>query len=108
MRTTITCKNLGTHREPNMELLVSVNPDLILNGQRFAAKYDEIKKLVPGAALVDVDAATIAGADATKDVQLRKQTELLGQVFNKQEQAQEIISEFDAAPSQGRIQRAYW
>ena len=47
--------NLGDHREPNMEAAVGVQPDLIINGQRFEDKYDQFKQLVPEAALVDID-----------------------------------------------------
>ncbi|HHU66876.1 ABC transporter substrate-binding protein, partial [Corynebacterium sp.] len=34
--------DLGTHREPNLEALTAAQPDLIVNGQRFAQHYDAI------------------------------------------------------------------
>ena len=38
-----------------MEAAVGVQPDLIINGQRFKDKYDQFKQLTPEAALVDID-----------------------------------------------------
>ena len=47
--------NLGDHKEPNLEAAVTVQPDLIINGQRFEKYYDQFKQLTPEAALVDID-----------------------------------------------------
>ena len=35
--------DIGTHNEPKLELITAAEPDLIINGQRFAGKYDDIK-----------------------------------------------------------------
>ena len=47
--------DLGSHREPDLEAIAGVDPDLVINGQRFSQHYDDIKKLVPDAAMLDLD-----------------------------------------------------
>ena len=85
--------DLGNHREPNLEAIVATKPDLILNGQRFAQHYDAIKKLTPDAALVDTDISP----DKPLDEELKRQTTLLGDIFGKQDEAKQLIADFDAA-----------
>ena len=38
-----TVKNIGNHREPNLEIIAAANPELVIVGQRFAGHYEEIK-----------------------------------------------------------------
>lgn len=85
--------DLGNHREPNLEAIVATKPDLILNGQRFAQHYDAIKKLTPDAALVDTDISP----DKPLDEELKRQTTLLGDIFGKQDEAKQLVADFDAA-----------
>lgn len=47
-------QDLGTHREPNLEILTAAQPDLIVNGQRFTQHRDAIVKLNPGANIVSM------------------------------------------------------
>lgn len=89
--------DLGSHREPNLEAIVAAEPDLVLNGQRFAQHYDSIKQLVPDAALVELNVRE----DKPFDEELRRQTRALGQIFGKEEEADKLIEDFDAS-----IQRA--
>jgi len=44
--------DLGSHREPDLEAIAGVDPDLVINGQRFSQYYDDIKKLVPDSAML--------------------------------------------------------
>jgi len=37
-------KDIGNHREPNLEIIAAVDPELVIIGQRFAGFYEEIKK----------------------------------------------------------------
>src|SRR6476660_2093995 len=48
-------QNIGNHREPNLEIIAAANPELVIVGQRFAGHYEEIKKLVPNAAVIDLN-----------------------------------------------------
>ncbi|MDO5512727.1 siderophore ABC transporter substrate-binding protein [Corynebacterium sp.] len=85
--------DLGTHREPNLEALAAAQPDLIVNGQRFAQHYDAITKLTPGAAIVEFEPREGEALDA----ELRRQTEELGKIFGKESEAEKIIADFDEA-----------
>ncbi|MFD0556189.1 iron complex transport system substrate-binding protein [Stackebrandtia endophytica] len=93
--------DLGNHREPDLEALVAVQPDLVINGQRFADYYDDITGLVPDAAVVDLDPRD--GEDFAAE--LKRQTEVLGQIFDHEEDAQDLIDAFDAAVE--RVKAAY-
>lgn len=85
--------DLGTHREPNLEALVAAQPDLIVNGQRFDAQYDEIKKLNPDTAIVDFEPRE----DKPMDEELKRQVTELGKIFDKEDEAQKLVDDFDAA-----------
>lgn len=85
--------DLGTHREPNLEALVAAQPDLIVNGQRFHAQYDEIKKLNPDTAIVDFEPRE----DKPMDEELKRQVTELGKIFDKEDEAQKLVDDFDAA-----------
>lgn len=85
--------DLGTHREPNLEALVAAQPDLIVNGQRFHAQYDEIKKLNPDTAIVDFEPRE----DKPMEEELKRQVTELGKIFDKEDEAQKLVDDFDAA-----------
>ncbi len=50
-----TVLDIGNHREPNLEVIAAVEPDLVIVGQRFAKFYEDIKALVPNAAVINLD-----------------------------------------------------
>ena len=83
--------NLGTHREPDLEAVVAVEPDLIINGQRFAQYGEDFAKLAPEAAIVDLTPRE----DKPFDEELRRQTTALGEMFGKQDEADKLIEDFD-------------
>lgn len=85
--------DLGTHREPNFEALVAAQPDLIIVGQRFDQHYEEIKKLNPDVAVINLEPREGQPMDA----ELKRQVETLGQIFGKEAEAAQAIADFDAA-----------
>lgn len=94
--------DLGSHREPNMEGFVEAQPDLVINGQRFSSMEDDIKALLPeGTAYVDIN----MDEGEALDEYFRNQVTLLGEIFDKQAEAEELIADFDAAVE--RAKNAY-
>ncbi|WNB85055.1 ABC transporter substrate-binding protein [Cellulomonas sp. ATA003] len=85
--------DLGTHREPDLEAVVAADPDLIINGQRFADFYDDFASLAPEATILELDPRDGEPFDA----ELRRQVTVLGEVFGKQAEAQQLVADFDAA-----------
>lgn len=94
--------NLGNHREPDMEGVVAVEPDLILNGQRFDQHAKDLQELAPDAAFVDTN---IDVENDPIDEKLRELTSLLGEVFGQQDSADQLIADFDESIE--RAQAAY-
>lgn len=85
--------DIGTHREPNLELLAAEEPDLIINGQRFTDHYEDIKTLNPQAAIIELEPREGEPLDA----ELKRQVTTLGEVFGKQAEAEQLVADFDAA-----------
>lgn len=87
-----TVENIGNHREPQLELIAALNPDLVIIGQRFASYYDEIKQLVPHASVIDLSWPA-EGEQLFDD--MKKSTTILGQIFQQEDEAHELIDNFD-------------
>ncbi|MDO5650451.1 MAG: ABC transporter substrate-binding protein, partial [Gallicola sp.] len=93
-------QDIGNHREPKLELIAAADPDLVIVGQRFAKYYEEIKALVPNAAVIDLnfDVSTEAEHPGENLVNgLKDSTLTLGQIFDKNEDAKKLVDDFDAA-----------
>ena len=88
-----TIQDLGTHREPNLEILTAAQPDLIVNGQRFTQHRDAIVKLNPGASIVEFEPRD--GEPLGEE--LKRQVTELGKIFEKEDEAGQLIADFDAA-----------
>ena len=88
--------DMGAHREPNLEAMVAANPDLVLTGKRFIEHYDAIVAAVPEAAVIDTDLKSF-GENLSVEDALKKQVELLGEVFNRSNDAEALIKDFDEA-----------
>lgn len=91
-------QDIGNHREPNLEIIAAVEPELVIVGQRFAGYYEEIKELVPNAAVIDLNIDVSEEADTPGDNLvngLKDSTVSLGQIFDKNEDAEQLIAEFD-------------
>lgn len=85
--------DIGTHNEPNLELVVAAEPDLIISGQRFTQHDAAIVDLVPDATVVNLDPRE---GEAFDD-ELKRQVTVLGEIFGKQDEAQALVDDFDAA-----------
>ncbi|WP_154794307.1 siderophore ABC transporter substrate-binding protein [Occultella kanbiaonis] len=93
--------DLGNHREPDLEAVVAVAPDLIINGQRFAQYHDDFVDLAPDAVILELDPRDGEPFDS----ELRRQITVLGEVFGHQDDAEQLIADFDAAIA--RVEAAY-
>lgn len=93
--------DLGSHREPNLEAVVAAQPDLIINGQRFAQYHDDFVKLAPNAVVLELDPREGEPLDA----ELKRQTTVLGEIFGKQAEAKQLTDDFDEAIE--RVTAAY-
>lgn len=91
-------ENIGNHREPNLEVIAKVDPELVIVGQRFAKYTEQIKEIVPNATVIDLS------WDVSKDAEnagenlvngLKTSTKDLGLIFNKQEEADKLIKDFE-------------
>ena len=93
-------QNIGNHREPNLEILAAADPELVIIGQRFAGYYEDIKKLVPNAAVIDLN-FDVSEEAATPGENLvngfKDATISLGQIFDKNEEAKQLVADFDKA-----------
>ena len=92
--------DIGNHREPNLEIIAAVEPDLVIIGQRFATFYEDIKALVPKAAVIDLnfdvsEAAATPGENLVNG--LKNSTLALGKIFGKNDEAEALVAEFDKA-----------
>lgn len=90
--------DLGSHNDPKLESVVAAQPDVVINGMRFAKYYDEIKKLAPKAAVIDTDPREGEALDA----HLKRLTTTLGQVFGKEKEAEKVNADFDAAVAEAK------
>ncbi|KAB1644099.1 siderophore ABC transporter substrate-binding protein [Gulosibacter chungangensis] len=93
--------NIGNHREPNLELIVAAQPDVIISGQRFSQYDEEIAKLVPDAVIINLDPRD--GEDF--GAELERQTLALGELFGKQTEAEQLVTDFQTA--RDRVTAAY-
>ncbi|MGM1016136.1 MAG: siderophore ABC transporter substrate-binding protein [Actinomycetota bacterium] len=83
--------DVGLHREPDIEAVIEADPDLIIGGYRFAEIYDQ---------LVDIQPATIETSPREGEehlAELTRQVGILGQVFGREDDAQQIADDLDSA-----------
>lgn len=85
--------DMGSHREPNLEALAAAQPDLVINGQRFAQYYDDIVSLAPDATVVELDPRD----GEPLDQELIRQVESLGEIFGEEEDAATLVEDFNEA-----------
>ncbi|AKE38667.1 ABC-type enterochelin transport system, periplasmic component [Corynebacterium camporealensis] len=85
--------NMGNHREPDLEALVAAEPDLVINGQRFAQYQEDIEGLVEDVPVLDFTPRE----DKDMAEELIRQTEAMGQLFDREEEAQQEIDDFNEA-----------
>ena len=93
--------DLGSHKEPNLESVVTVEPDLIINGQRYTQHAPKFKELAPEATIVSLDPRE----GEPFNTELERQVTTLGEIFGKQADAKKLVEEFQAAEK--RVTDAY-
>ena len=92
--------DIGNHREPNLELIAAANPELVIIGQRFAGFYDEIKALVPNAAVIDLNFDVSEAAESPGENFVNgfiDTTRALGMIFDKNADAAKLTADFEQA-----------
>ncbi len=92
--------DIGNHHEPNLEIIAAADPDLVIIGQRFASYYEEIKKIVPNAAVIDLNFDVSEEADKPGENLvngLKDSTVALGKIFDKNKEAEQLTADFDQA-----------
>lgn len=91
-------QDIGSHKEPNLEVIAAVDPELVIVGQRFSSYYGDIKKLVPNAVVIDLS-FDVSGENGTAGESLvnglKDSTIALGQIFDKNDEAKKLIEDFD-------------
>ncbi|WP_129657759.1 siderophore ABC transporter substrate-binding protein [Rothia halotolerans] len=91
--------NLGNHREPDLEALVNADPDVVINGYRYSSHAEDIKNLLPeDTAFINLDQPE----DMPLDEYLRESTNLLGEIFGHEEDAEKLVGDFDASLDRAR------
>lgn len=91
----------GNHREPNLETIVEADPDVVIIGQRYADYKEDIASLAPEAAMLDLDVRE----DQPFGDELKRQVTELGKVFEKEDEAQALVDDYEAAKD--RVAAAY-
>ena len=97
--------DIGTHNDPNLEIIAAVDPELVIVGQRFAGRYDEIKELVPNAVVINLNFDVSVDAEYPGDNLingLKNSTIALGQIFDKNAEAAQLVADFDRAIEDAR------
>lgn len=92
--------DIGTHNDPNLEIIAAVDPELVIIGQRFASHEEAIKALAPNAVVINLnfDVSTEAAAPGENLVNgLKNSTIALGQIFDKNAEAEKLTADFDKA-----------
>nr|WP_154923352.1 ABC transporter substrate-binding protein [Microbacterium testaceum] len=80
----------GLHREPNIENILAAEPDLIVGGYRFRELHDQLKEIQPAT----IETSPRDGEEHTSE--LKRQTTILGQVFDKNDEAAKLNADLDA------------
>ena len=83
--------DVGLHREPHLEAVIEAEPDLIVGGYRFESFYDDLKDIQPAI----IETSPREGEDHISE--LKRQVAILGQVFDREDEAQRLADELDAA-----------
>ncbi|WP_367566791.1 siderophore ABC transporter substrate-binding protein [Lacrimispora sp.] len=90
--------DIGNHGEPNLEIIAAADPELVIVGQRFASFYEDIKALVPNAAVIDLNFDVSEKTDTPGENLvngLKNSTIALGKIFDKNEEAEKLAADFE-------------
>lgn len=83
--------DVGLHREPDLEAVISAEPDLIVGGYRFRDIYDDLAAIQPAT----IETSARDGEEQISE--LKRQVEILGQVFDREDDAAELAAALDTA-----------
>ncbi|WP_324653133.1 ABC transporter substrate-binding protein [Georgenia sp. H159] len=81
--------DVGTHREPNLEIINEAEPDLIIGGYRFEEYTEDLSDIAP---VVDV-----APDDERYVESLKEQTTTLGEIFAAEDVAAQLVADLESA-----------
>lgn len=91
--------DLGNHKDNfKKEQIAALDPDLVIVGQRFAKYTDEIKTLVPNAAVLDLNMDVSEKAEKPGENLIngfKNSTESLGKIFQKEDEAKKLNDALD-------------
>lgn len=90
--------DIGNHREPKLEALAAADPDLVIVGQRFGSHYDEIKKLLPNADIINLNWDVSEEAENPGENLIngfKDSIDGLAAIFDKKEEAEELKNNLD-------------
>ncbi len=79
-------QDVGSRREPNLELLAQLQPDLILISQHLAPAYEKLNSIAPTMVF------SVYGEQKQPYQAAEKITRRLGDVFSRQAQAESVIT----------------
>lgn len=79
--------NVGSRREPNLELLTEIKPDVILISKHMAAAYEQLNKIAP-VLVYSVYSEKKQPIESAKSITIS-----LGKLFGKEQQAQQVIAQ---------------
>lgn len=80
--------SVGSRREPNLELLAQLKPDLIIMSNAMSAAYEKLNAIAPTMVL-----SVYTDAHAPLDA-ATNQLQTLGKVLDKSAQAEQVLAEF--------------
>jgi iron complex transport system substrate-binding protein len=81
--------DLGARREPNLELLMEIKPDVILISKHMAPAYEQLQRIAP-VVVFSVYSEKKQPLTAAKSI-----TKSLGKLFDKEQQAEQVIAQTD-------------
>lgn len=82
--------DVGTHREPDLEQVIAAEPDLIIGGSRFGDYYDQLTE-------IGTTIETEPRDDELITEGLTRQVTTLGEIFGKQDEAQQLVDALESA-----------
>ncbi|MFJ4173249.1 ABC transporter substrate-binding protein [Microbacterium sp. NPDC089696] len=92
--------NIGLHTEPDFEQIVAADPDLVVNGYRFSSEENAkgVRDAAPDAAFLDMTGPE----DQSADEFVVESVTLMGEVFNRKDEAEALVEEFHAARDEAK------
>ncbi|MEX0332992.1 iron-siderophore ABC transporter substrate-binding protein [Vibrio tubiashii] len=81
--------DVGSRREPNLELLTDIKPDVILISKHMAAAYEQLNKIAP------VLVYSVYSEEKQPLASAKSITTSLGKLFDKEQRAKQVIEQTD-------------